>query len=166
MTRLPSLRIIHATVNKRAERLHILHADRLKCSRGCHDCCQDDLTVFEVEAKRIIDEFKDVLENELPHAPGKCAFLDKAGSCRIYSARPYVCRTQGLPLRWIDGSYEYRDICPLNEEGAPIEELPEEQCWTLGEVEGELAQLQVNSKRVKLRELFSDRELDSERVDR
>ena len=32
---------------------------------------------------------------------GACAFLDGEGGCRVYPDRPYVCRTQGLPLRWI-----------------------------------------------------------------
>ena len=39
-----------------------------------------------------------------------------------------VCRTQGLPLRFIeetdDGLAEFRDICPLNDDPKhPIEEL-------------------------------------------
>ena len=74
-----------------------------------------------------------------------------------------MCRTQGLPLRWIDeledGSpAELRDICPLNDEGVPIEALDAEDCWTLGPVEERLARLQAATgepgRRVALRGLF------------
>lgn len=92
-----------------------------------------------------------------------CAFLDKNDACRIYENRPYVCRTQGLPLRWFDEIedelVELRDICPLNEEGVPVENLEEEKCWTIGEFESKLAELQKEfgqgkNKRIKLRKLF------------
>lgn len=158
---------MHARVDVAAQRLENRHADRLLCRRGCSACCVDDITVFSVEAVRIRVEFPDVLASTPPHATGACAFLDDWGACRIYTARPYVCRTQGLPLRWIDeqadGEWvEYRDICELNEAGVPLEELPEQDCWSLGEIEGELAELerQEASKlrrpmlRVALRTLF------------
>ena len=104
-----------------------------------------------------------MLETEKPHNEGACAFLDETGACRIYKDRPYVCRTQGLPLRWFDEIenqlVELRDICPLNEDGEPIEDLPEKECWTLGEFEAKLAELQKafgkgEMKRIKLRNLF------------
>ena len=56
MSDLPILPI-HAEVDRRAEALAELHRDRLQCRRGCHDCCVDGLTVFEVEAERIRTEF-------------------------------------------------------------------------------------------------------------
>ncbi len=95
---------------------------------------------------------------------GKCAFLNDEGACRIYEDRPYVCRTQGYPLRWIEDSSdgtssEMRDLCPLNEKGKPIVELPEEDCWTIGPFEEELQGLQISRDggkmiRVSLRDLF------------
>jgi hypothetical protein len=92
--------------------------------------------------------------------------------------RPYVCRTQGLPLRWIEepdptttaidpksvahGPVELRDICPLNETDVPITSLASEECWTLGPVEDRLAAIQLASdpeqtaaSRVSLRSLFA-----------
>lgn len=129
----------------------------------------DELTVFEVEAERIRAEFPEVLR-QAPHPPGACAFLDEQGACRVYEARPYVCRTQGLPLRWFeeveseDGEdwdvSEERDICPLNLEGPPLAELPEEQLWLLGVHEDRLARLQGDARgsqrRSRLRDLFSE----------
>ena len=75
-----------------------------------------------------------------------------------------MCRTQGLPLRWLaegpDGTVEMRDICHLNEAGPPLEEIDAAECWTLGPVEGALAQTQADVdggqlRRVSLRSLFA-----------
>ncbi len=153
---------LHQEVDEKAARLIGIHKNRLQRRRGCHDCCVDNLTVFDVEAERIRQQSKHVLEMQ-PHPIGRCAFLNEEGACRIYENRPYVCRTQGLPLRWLedveDAAYEYRDICPLNEAGEPLEELDEDHCWTLGDFEGRLATLQVKSggaklQRIALRDLF------------
>ncbi len=159
-----ALRALHAEVDARSAALSARHAGRLRCGRGCAACCVDEIRVFEVEAERIRGAHRALLEEGEPHAPGACAFLDAAGACRIYADRPYVCRTQGLPLRWIDESdarapVELRDICPLNAEGEPIEELPADACFELGPHEGRLAALQAGVdggalRRVALRSLF------------
>ncbi len=158
------LRALHDEVDAKAAALSERHAARLRCGRGCSACCVDALTVFEVEAERIRRAHPDLLANALPHAPGACAFLDAAGACRIYADRPYVCRTQGLPLRWLEEDaagevVERRDICPLNEAGPPLESLPESECWLLGPTERRLASLQESHgggapRRVSLRSLF------------
>lgn len=161
----PLLRIqkIHARVDREAGVLHRRHAARLQCRRGCSACCVDGITVFEAEADRIRHHCAELLATATPHAEGKCACLDGEGACRIYPHRPYVCRTQGLPLRWLeerDGAVvELRDICHLNEEGPPLEELDASDCWSLGPVEGSLAQVQADVdsgklRRVALRDLF------------
>jgi len=162
---LEALATFHARVDRRADALAADHAERLHCGRGCAACCVDDITVFEVEAERIRRAHDALLRSEAPHPPGACAFLDARGSCRIYADRPYVCRTQGLPLRWHEeGSgeqvVEYRDICPLNLEGKPLEALPEEECWLLGPNEAELARIAERmcgepQRRIPLRALFT-----------
>ena len=124
----------------------------------------DDITVFEIEAERIRRRHADLLSGGTPHPVGRCAFLDERGSCRIYEDRPYVCRTQGLPLRWLEDdqsgrTVEFRDICPLNASPSrPVESLTEEDCWTIGPVEGDLARIQIefggNLRRPRLRDLF------------
>ncbi len=154
---------LHAAVDRRVRVLAKRHRERLRCGLGCASCCEDDLTVFDVEAERIRAEFSAVLR-ETPHPEGACAFLDERGACRIYTARPFVCRTQGLPFRWIgetdDGELvEYRDICPLNETDEPVEEIASDDCFTLGETEDRLRALQMastgNLARVRLRDLFA-----------
>jgi hypothetical protein len=157
-----SIASLHADIDRATGRLHVLHAARLKCREGCSSCCVDDLTVFEVEAAQVRRHHAELLATGTPHAVGACAFLDERGGWRIYAERPYVCRTQGLPLRWReegdDGAVELRDICPLNEAGEPLAELPADACWTLGPAEERLALLQLatdpGSPRTRLRDLF------------
>ncbi len=106
-----------------------------------------------------------LLKTEIPHPKGLCAFLDNNGACRIYNQRPYVCRTQGLPLHWIEErengtEVAMRDICPINNPGTPVENLPEDLCWKIGPFEEQLARLQYDLdkgeiRRVKLRDLFA-----------
>jgi hypothetical protein len=153
----------HDEVDRTGGLVAARHRDRLHCRLGCTDCCLDDLTVFTVEAERIRQTFPEVLEQD-PHPPGACAFLGTGGACRVYTARPYVCRTQGLPLRYLEQDdegriIEYRDICPLNEpDGPPLDTLPEAHCWTIGPWEDWLASIQQNyagdQQRVHLRQLF------------
>jgi len=149
---------LHRLVDDLVAPLEALHAPRLACERGCHACCVDGLTVFAIEADLIKQRHGHVLAGS-PHPTGACAMLDAHGACRVYADRPYVCRTQGLPLRWAEDGVERRDICPLNEaEGAPIESLPEQTCWTIGPVETRLAAVQQavdGGQRVALRSLFS-----------
>lgn len=151
-------------MDARAGALYARHAARLRCRCGCAACCVDELTVFAVEAALIRARAPGVLR-EAPHPPGACGFLDEAGACRIYAQRPYVCRTQGLPLRWVDfdapgGPVERRDVCPRNEPGPAIETLPAADCWELGPAEARLARIEAERTggalvRVALRELFA-----------
>lgn len=153
--RVAKLAALHARIDDAAARLTELHRERMACRRGCIGCCADELTVFEVEAERIREFAPELLASGSPHPPGRCAFLDAEGACRVYEARPYVCRTQGLPLRWLDDELEaeLRDICELNDDTG-LEDLGEDDCWTIGPVESELAELNGSAKRVRLRELF------------
>ncbi len=146
---LHQLRVLHSMIDDRVKVLEAQHQDFMVCRRGCSDCCQDDLTVFSVEAQRIETFLSDPTKhkNLTLHPRGSCAFLHPTQkACQIYEARPYVCRTQGLPLRFIEetdeGLAEFRDICPLNDDPEyPIEALASESCWEIGPVEGELWQL-------------------------
>ncbi len=156
---------LHAEIDRAANSLAIVHADRLQCRRGCSDCCVDDLTVAAVEAERIRRAHSELLRQAVPHPVGRCAFLDDLGACRIYPERPYVCRTQGLPLRILFENEvgeieERRDICPLNLDGGPpLEELDEHDCWLIGPFELKLGGLDDRwtggkQERIALRSLF------------
>jgi hypothetical protein len=155
---------LHAVVDQLVAPIVAAHGTRLKCRSGCNACCSDGLSVFAIEAAVIARHHGDLLAEGAPGGETACAFLDDAGACRIYAHRPYVCRTQGLPLRWLehddDGPAEVRDVCPLNAEGGPaLEELAAEECWTLGPFEERLGARQASvdggeGLRVPLRSLF------------
>lgn len=161
---------LHGAVDELVRPLEERHAGRLRCGRGCSGCCVDGLTVFELEAAAIAEKHGALLREGEPHAEGACAFLDAEGGCRIYAERPYVCRTQGLPLRWLEpaeegeeGVDDVRDICPLNAEGGPpLEALDARDCWTLGPIEQRLGAAQAKvpggeGRRVSLRGLWRPR---------
>jgi hypothetical protein len=160
---------VHTAVDRLAAPLAQRLRGRLQCKAGCSGCCVDNITVYEVEAAVIQRHHAELLEETSPSAPGACAFLDGQGACRIYAHRPYVCRTQGLPLRWMEERppargvkrlRELRDICGLNDVGEPsLEQLPVGDCWTIGPFEDRLAAAQQRSdggqmRRVALRSLF------------
>ncbi|MDA1266415.1 MAG: YkgJ family cysteine cluster protein [Planctomycetota bacterium] len=154
---------LHGEVDREAARLTTRHAERLECRRGCSACCIDELTVFEVEAERIRRHAAAILDAP-PGPAGGCAFLDAGGACRVYADRPYVCRTQGLPLAWFeegpdDDIVQRRTICELNDEGEPLESLDKDEVWLLGPNELGLQRLQQafggDQARVALRDLFS-----------
>ncbi len=155
---------VHGVVDALTAPIVTGHGARLNCRSGCNACCTDGLSVFAIEAALIAEHHSELLAGGAPHAEGACAFLDDAGACRIYAQRPYVCRTQGLPLRWLeqdeDGPAEVRDICPLNVEGPALEELTADECWTLGPFEERLGERQASidggeGRRVALRSLFA-----------
>lgn len=163
------LTALYAEVDREVAGLEERHAGRLRCGRGCSGCCVDDLTVFELEAERIQAHHGALLARARPGPTGACAFLDEQGACRVYEDRPYVCRTQGLPLRWVEGEEEFRSICTLNEDGPPLVQLPSVDCFELGPFEARLAGLEARRKnlrpgtplrRVALRSLFKDRGQD------
>ena len=153
---------LHGVVDELTGALARRHAANLRCGAGCASCCVDELTVFEVEAARIATFAADVLR-QAPGPVGACAFLDESKSCRIYEHRPYVCRTQGLPLRWVEQRrgriVERRDACTLNFQDLSVHSLPKDDCWSLGPVEARLLALQDRvdggaERRIALRDLF------------
>src|SRR6185436_15215063 len=112
-----------------AARLSARYGAHLVCRAGCSGCCHHHLSVFEVEAaavreavaalpretrERIGQQAREVRELEARGEPVACPLLVD-DHCAIYSSRPLICRTQGLPLliETDDGGQEV-DFCPLN----------------------------------------------------
>ena len=105
------------------------YSSSMKCAEGCSKCCFTDISIFEVEASRIIQWFEahsSADQNTLktlwasPVMEGACSFLYN-DRCSIYEARPIICRTQGAPL-FIQAE-NVLDYCPLNfKEGDPPKE--------------------------------------------
>lgn len=150
------------------DQIHLIEENnkgRINCKKGCFSCCKDNLEVFGVEAAFIQNKESDFLKYNTAHAEGMCAFLDNTGACRIYESRPFVCRTHGVPISYLTEEnnewFDERDICPLNEEGEPLEDLPTEKLFQNNSWEEKLAQLQIiadkgKMERVLLRTLFQN----------
>ena len=103
--------------------------EKMKCKSGCSQCCHAKFSVFAWEASVIIDYFESMSYQEKAatiqkwpsqNSDSVCSFLVD-DQCTIYSSRPIICRTQGLPL-YIDGKM---DSCPLNFEDV----IPEKADW-------------------------------------
>jgi hypothetical protein len=81
------------------------HGADMQCATGCSDCCHVRLTITAVEAAAIrahVLTWPSERRGELANAaPGsdRCAALDSAGKCKVYDARPLVCRSHGVPIR-------------------------------------------------------------------
>lgn len=71
------------------------------CKKGCSNCCYQNVTIFESEAKFLSKKYKEKLiakreeltkqkdiENKQPR---KCVFLEN-GECSIYEDRPFTCK--------------------------------------------------------------------------
>ncbi|SHO42571.1 Putative zinc-or iron-chelating domain-containing protein [Desulfopila aestuarii DSM 18488] len=85
----------------------------LQCRPGCDECCMC-FSVLPLEAAILAEAMKDV---QLPkHGNTEKCVLLSGGLCQVYTARPIICRTQGLPLGYVDefaGTIEV-SACPLN----------------------------------------------------
>lgn len=77
-------------------RVEARHGADMRCQSGCSDCCQPGLSVTRVEAEaiRALD-----LTGFTIDTADRCAALDAQGRCKIYAARPFVCRSHGAPIR-------------------------------------------------------------------
>jgi len=86
----------------------------LQCRRGCDECCMR-FSVLPLEASVMTDIVGEYKYLDKVSGGDKCVFL--SGSlCRLYDARPIICRTQGLPLGYIDEVTESIEVsvCHLN----------------------------------------------------
>lgn len=105
-------------------RVHARHASEMRCAAGCDLCCRTRPTVTAVEAAAILewartlspDHRTQIAAAAAPaNDPSRCAALDDAGRCRIYAARPIICRSHGVPIRMRDArSLAVVTSCELN----------------------------------------------------
>jgi Fe-S-cluster containining protein len=91
-------------------RVQARHPAEMQCGTGCADCCHTRLSVTGVEAAAVAalvatlssDERVELaaLAGRRPDpADPRCAALGDDDRCRIYAARPVVCRSHGAPIR-------------------------------------------------------------------
>lgn len=97
------------------------YSTHISCQKGCDSCCRH-LSLSLVEGVAIA-----VAVAELPQAKadylrqkartatadGPCPVLEN-GECAIYSHRPIICRTHGLPILIVEEKRQRVDFCPKN----------------------------------------------------
>lgn len=71
----------------------------LQCRPGCSDCCMQ-FSVLPLEAAHIIQQLQ-YLNLEKQSVEAKCVMLE-GDLCRVYEIRPVICRTQGMPVAYVD----------------------------------------------------------------
>ncbi|HEY4239842.1 MAG TPA: YkgJ family cysteine cluster protein [Kofleriaceae bacterium] len=114
MSRLPELQ---AKVDAFFARVAARHGADMQCASGCADCCHARLTITAVEAAAIRQEVatwpasqRRALADTGP--ADRCAALGPDDRCRIYAARPLVCRSHGVPVKLHKNSLPV--VCPKN----------------------------------------------------
>jgi Fe-S-cluster containining protein len=107
---------------------------------GCSTCCELQ-SVTMLEAFVIADYCR---QNSVSvpgsQKAGPCPFLSK-GRCRIYPARPLICRTHGLLLKGDEFAGKIVASCPFNFTKIDYEKLPESLALDADKVTEGLARL-------------------------
>lgn len=103
-------------IDELTDRLEDLHQNHMACKMGCDLCCMD-YSILPIEFYCISSALKDKnvqIEVSNINESSSCIFL-KNHKCSIYSERPVICRTHGLPLLYMndDGDWEL-SACELN----------------------------------------------------
>jgi uncharacterized protein len=127
---------LFAKVDAFFARARARHGESITCHAGCDDCCRRRFSVTALEADAIREHLA-----ALPHAdrealarraiegdPSACPALGPGGRCGIYAARPLICRTHGLPIRFAPApspgarslSLPMIDACPKNFAGEDL----------------------------------------------
>ena len=104
------------------------------CGRGCDSCCHVSLAVSAVEAAgveralrtlpaetrdRLADRSRGMRQKQSPDTK-RCVMLESDGSCAVYEARPLVCRTQGLALRYPPRTFPDEAVMARGDDGSDI----------------------------------------------
>ena len=105
-------------LDKEILRLENKHKNHLACKKGCDLCCLN-FSVFPLEFEVILEETGGIFNplsktnNISPETPASCSFLNNH-SCTIYNSRPFICRTHGLPLLYMNDDEWELSYCELN----------------------------------------------------
>lgn len=96
-------------------------AGQITCSDGCSSCCTA-ITLFPVEAAALREALDALPEQDAESirqhvaqnaSEERCPLLSHH-HCLLYSARPIICRTHGLPVTYIENHQHRSDCCPNN----------------------------------------------------
>ncbi|HPY74446.1 MAG: YkgJ family cysteine cluster protein [Planctomycetes bacterium] len=79
-----------------AKHLTEIHGIHIICKKGCASCCTN-LTVWPIEYYSILYNMQQDNVQNIEPSDQSCTFL-KNNECQIYTYRPIICRTHGLPI--------------------------------------------------------------------
>lgn len=110
------------------------HGARMACRAGCADCCRRRFSVTSIEADALREALAALPDGERAALaarsragdPEVCPALDGEGKCAVYAARPLICRTHGLPIRFAPAggrALPVIDACPKNFVGEDLQAL-------------------------------------------
>lgn len=104
------------------------------CHAGCDDCCRRRFSVTALEAEVIAEGLaslppstREAMAARAATSTEECPALEADGRCAVYTFRPVICRTHGLPIRFRSGSprsLPVLDACPKNFGGGDLASLP------------------------------------------
>ncbi|MFA6900260.1 MAG: YkgJ family cysteine cluster protein [Desulfurivibrionaceae bacterium] len=111
-----------ATLDTEVTRIGKMHVAAISCGPGCISCCLA-FSVLPIEAACLRDAIaalpstrqEQLGQKNLTKGGERCPLLID-DLCSIYVARPVICRTQGLPLAYVDEERQTIEVsaCPLN----------------------------------------------------
>jgi Fe-S-cluster containining protein len=109
-------REVRNAIDKQVFALEKTHIKHMLCRKGCDLCCMD-YSIFPVEYYSILKDLNErdfIPEKTTSETENGCVFLVNH-ACTIYTERPVICRTHGLPLLFAndDGEFEL-SACELN----------------------------------------------------
>ncbi len=110
-----------AALDAEITRIGEMHGATISCGPRCASCCLA-FSVLPIEAaflRQAIAALQPASQEQLGYnlteIRDRCPLLID-DLCGIYAARPVICRTQGLPLAYVDEEREAIEVsaCPLN----------------------------------------------------
>ncbi|RKD88226.1 YkgJ family cysteine cluster protein [Mangrovibacterium diazotrophicum] len=128
-----------ANVDKLTESLSSLHSKHMQCRKGCDLCCMN-YRIFPVEYFAVQQALSEKPVKTMESKDGSCVFL-KDHACQIYEHRPFICRTHGLPLLYMNEDQWELSACELNFTEFDDEDFSAENTFPQDRFNSELFQL-------------------------
>jgi hypothetical protein len=99
---------LYARLDAFFAKVHRAHAAAIQCRPGCTDCCRR-FSITRVEAALVREAVaaldpavREAIAGRARRDEDACPALLDDGRCGVYAARPAICRTHGLPIRFTD----------------------------------------------------------------
>jgi len=117
----PSYRQLITKIDTLCREIESALGEQITCYEGCSSCCTS-ITIFPVEAAALREalhalsgrEAEAVRLHVARNADGERCPLLLDHRCLLYSARPVICRTHGLPILYTEDNQLKSDCCPHN----------------------------------------------------